>query len=99
VVWGQSQKTGTQHLPQTGTKPEPHAAPSTPIPVFEDVAARAGLTASHISSKDKRYVIESMSGGAKTSFQGSDVHIPFLEGSERRCIFFSCYGGPGQILR
>jgi hypothetical protein len=63
VVWGQSQKTGTQHLPQTGTKPEPHAAPSTPIPVFEDVAARAGLTASHISSKDKRYVIESMSGG------------------------------------
>ena len=34
-----------------------------PVPVYEDIAARAGLTVSHISSKDKRYVIESMSGG------------------------------------
>jgi hypothetical protein len=34
-----------------------------PVPVFEDIAARDGLTVSHISSKEKRYVIESMSGG------------------------------------
>ena len=33
-------------------------------PVFEDVAAGSGLTRSHISSPDKRYIIESMSGGA-----------------------------------
>jgi enediyne biosynthesis protein E4 len=32
-------------------------------PLFEDVAKRSGLTAPHISSPDKRYVIESMSGG------------------------------------
>jgi enediyne biosynthesis protein E4 len=32
-------------------------------PVFEDVAKRSGLTVPHISSPDKRYVIESMSGG------------------------------------
>lgn len=34
-----------------------------PIPQFEDVAGKLGLTASHISTEDKRYIIESMSGG------------------------------------
>jgi hypothetical protein len=33
------------------------------VPIFRDIAAHAGLTGSHISSADKRYVIESMSGG------------------------------------
>jgi enediyne biosynthesis protein E4 len=37
---------------------------SEPSPWFEDIAARAGLTARHISSPEKRYIIESMSGGA-----------------------------------
>jgi enediyne biosynthesis protein E4 len=37
--------------------------PTTPVPVFRDIAAQAGLTASHISSREKYYVIESMSGG------------------------------------
>jgi len=36
---------------------------STPVPRFRDIAAQAGLTASHISSREKYYVIESMSGG------------------------------------
>ncbi len=40
------------------------AAPAQPIPRFEDVAKQAGLTVSHISSPEKRYIIESMSGGA-----------------------------------
>jgi enediyne biosynthesis protein E4 len=35
-----------------------------PIPGFEDVAARSGLTVAHISSPEKEYIIESMSGGA-----------------------------------
>jgi enediyne biosynthesis protein E4 len=34
-----------------------------PQPHFEDVAQKAGLTVSHISSPDKRYIVESMSGG------------------------------------
>jgi hypothetical protein len=34
-----------------------------PIPKFRDVAREVGLTGSHISSGDKRYIIESMSGG------------------------------------
>ena len=36
---------------------------TTPVPIFRDIAAQAGLTASHISSREKYYVIESMSGG------------------------------------
>jgi hypothetical protein len=32
-------------------------------PVFEDVSRQSGLAVPHISSQDKRYVIESMSGG------------------------------------
>ena len=35
-----------------------------PAPKFKDVAAEAGLTVSHISSADKKYIVESMSGGA-----------------------------------
>jgi enediyne biosynthesis protein E4 len=33
------------------------------IPKFEDIARKAGLTVSHISSPDKKYIVESMSGG------------------------------------
>jgi hypothetical protein len=38
-------------------------APSADLPHFEDIAAQAGLTKAHISSADKRYIIESVSGG------------------------------------
>jgi enediyne biosynthesis protein E4 len=34
-----------------------------PVPVFREIASQSGLTASHISSREKYYVIESMSGG------------------------------------
>jgi hypothetical protein len=34
-----------------------------PIPQFKDVAAEVGLTVPHISTSDKRYIVESMSGG------------------------------------
>ena len=33
------------------------------VPHFEDIAASAGLTVPHISSPDKKYIVESMSGG------------------------------------
>ncbi|HTW56864.1 MAG TPA: CRTAC1 family protein [Terriglobales bacterium] len=41
------------------------AAPSgtASLPHFTDIAAQAGLTVPHISSPDKRYIIESVSGG------------------------------------
>src|SRR5512142_2379251 len=40
-----------------------HTATSQPPPRFEDIGAKAGLTVSHISSEEKRYIVESMSGG------------------------------------
>ena len=41
---------------------ESRPAPSA-LPRFTDVAKNAGLTVSHISSPEKRYIVESMSGG------------------------------------
>jgi len=38
--------------------------PQTPAPRFKDVAKEAGLTVSHISTPEKKYIVESMSGGA-----------------------------------
>src|ERR1700721_744734 len=34
-----------------------------PIPRFEDITKRAGLTVPHNSTPEKRYIVESMSGG------------------------------------
>jgi enediyne biosynthesis protein E4 len=34
-----------------------------PVPQLEDVTAKAGITFSHTSSPDKRYIVESMGGG------------------------------------
>src|SRR5271155_2796091 len=45
------------------TKSPTFEAPPPPVPHFEDVAQRSGLTVSHISSPDKKYIVESMSGG------------------------------------
>lgn len=39
------------------------ALSGTPIPSFQDISQQAGLTVPHISSPDKKYIIESMSGG------------------------------------
>src|SRR5256886_2367241 len=39
----------------------PSVAPA--IPKFEDVSKLAGLNVSHLSSSEKRYILESMSGG------------------------------------
>jgi len=44
-------------------KKSPAPKPTAPVPIFRDIATQAGLTASHISSREKYYVIESMSGG------------------------------------
>src|SRR3989442_6593902 len=39
----------------------PSVAPA--IPKFEDVSKQAGLNVSHLSSPEKHYILESMSGG------------------------------------
>lgn len=38
--------------------------PAADVPHFSDITKQAGLTVSHISSADKKYIIESVSGGA-----------------------------------
>jgi hypothetical protein len=38
-------------------------APVAPVPRFEDVSQRAGITVPHISSPEKKYIIETVSGG------------------------------------
>jgi hypothetical protein len=43
-----------QGAPQTHPKP---------VPRFEDIAKQAGLVVPHISSPEKKYIVESMSGG------------------------------------
>lgn len=51
-------------IPPVGVeKQSPPPKLTATVPFFHDIAAQAGLTASHISSGEKRYVIESMSGG------------------------------------
>jgi enediyne biosynthesis protein E4 len=39
------------------------AAQSSKTPAFEDIAAKAGLTVPHLSTQEKQYIVESMSGG------------------------------------
>src|ERR1039457_6659685 len=53
------------------------ASPSvlSPPPVFRDIAADAGLTVSHISSPDKKYILESMSGGGGLLGWGNDGRV------------------------
>src|SRR2546422_5177309 len=47
-------------------------APKTPVPHFQDVAKQVGLTVSHISTPEKKYIVESMSGGAGLVDCGKD---------------------------
>ena len=39
------------------------SSPAIAIPQFRDIGQQSGLTVSHISSPDKKYIVESMSGG------------------------------------
>ncbi|MGC1373225.1 MAG: VCBS repeat-containing protein, partial [Candidatus Sulfotelmatobacter sp.] len=45
------------------TKSTQELSATPPLPRFEDIAQKAGLTVSHISSTEKKYIVESMSGG------------------------------------
>src|SRR3984885_3783919 len=49
--------------PSSASSPTAQLQSSQGVPEFEDVAQKAGITASHISSPDKKYIVESMSGG------------------------------------
>ncbi|HZZ15528.1 MAG TPA: VCBS repeat-containing protein, partial [Candidatus Sulfotelmatobacter sp.] len=57
-----SQAAPNKPLSTTPPKTQP-PTPAVPLPKFEDIAEKAGLTVAHISSPDKKYIVESMSGG------------------------------------
>jgi len=63
TVSGQSGKRDARHTSQAVAGAQSSKPVFAPVPIFEDIGSRAGLSVPHISSKDKRYVIESMSGG------------------------------------
>src|ERR1700722_18965186 len=53
-------------LPAQSPAPKPPPAPSpasSVVPRIEDIAQQSGLTVPHISTTDKKYIVESMSGG------------------------------------
>jgi hypothetical protein len=54
-----SAKTSPARVNKKSPSPKVTAA----VPIFRDIAVQSGLAASHISSHEKYYVIESMSGG------------------------------------
>ena len=59
-----SARRGGTNLPaQPGPTTHTAASPFAPVPKFEDLAAQVGLNVPHFSAADKRYVVESMSGG------------------------------------
>ena len=57
-----SAQTGPSSEVKTGAASRA-SSPRVSLPHFEDVAHAAGLTVAHISSVDKKYIVESMSGG------------------------------------
>lgn len=54
---------GQGNTPVSSANKLPTTQAVSPLPRFEDIGQQAGLTVSHISSPDKRYIIESVSGG------------------------------------
>jgi hypothetical protein len=63
LLSAQSAQPAAKHPPARIENKSAVPKPTAPVPIFRDIAAQAGLTGSHISSREKYYVIESMSGG------------------------------------
>jgi hypothetical protein len=65
LLFSQSAQPRPKNSPENFHTQKQVAAPknAASVPVFRDIAAQSGLTASHISSHEKYYVVESMSGG------------------------------------
>src|ERR1700691_3995728 len=62
---GQIHSQGLGHPTAAPPPPGAKSAKCTkrPIPQLQDVTAKAGITFAHTSSKDKKFIFESMTGG------------------------------------
>ncbi len=63
LVAGQAAGPATHSQKGPSTPIEQRTFASPPVPIFRDIASQIGLTVSHISSPDMKYIVESMSGG------------------------------------
>ena len=61
-LWALGQTPNHKHKLEDPQPTKP-SSQQPPVPIFKDIAQQAGLTVSHLSSNEKRYVVESMSGG------------------------------------
>jgi enediyne biosynthesis protein E4 len=62
ALWAQSAPSAAK-ISTERSQAKSASSQSSAVPIFRDISSQAGLTASHISSREKYYVIESMSGG------------------------------------
>jgi hypothetical protein len=74
-------QSATVPLPPSAKLPAPkiNRVGFSPIPKFVDVAKSLGLTVSHISSGEKRYIVESISGGVGLFDEDLEVARALLE--------------------
>ncbi len=101
-----SAKASSAHRPSAPANPP--AEP--PLPQFEDIAQKAGLTVPHISSPDKKYILESMSGGVGLidcdndgkldiiTVNGSTVER-FKQGGDLLITLYHQETGPNGVLK
>jgi enediyne biosynthesis protein E4 len=67
-------------------------------PVFEDAARRKGLRVPHVSSPEKRYIVESMSGGVALLDCDGDGRLDALTAGGSTIARFRAGGDPMAIL-
>jgi enediyne biosynthesis protein E4 len=75
------------------------ALPDSPggLPHFEDIAQQAGLNVSHISSPEKRYIIESVSGGIGLIDCDNDGRLDIIAVNGSNVDRFRQHGGDPMI--
>jgi hypothetical protein len=67
------------------------------LPHFEDIGQQAGLTVSHISSPDKRYIIESVSGGVGLIDCDNDGKLDIIAVNGSNVDRYRAHGGEPLI--
>ena len=66
-------------------------------PRFEDISVRAGLTVSHIGSPEKRYIVESTSGGVGFTDCDNDGKLDILMAGGSNVDHFRQNGGDPMV--
>src|SRR6266487_2561879 len=84
-------------LPLTILLTLPCLSQDSPTPKFEDISAQAGLTTSHIGAPEKRYIVESTSGGVGFIDCDNDGKLDILMASGSNVDHYRQSGGDPMI--